>query len=106
MPDFIEAVVILLPADAGGRTTAIAPRDGSYRPFARLAEAQDLLRIRVIEGPPRLAPGDAGRVVAEVEDPGSAEDVIRPGVELDLLERDQHLVGMLSVLRVWRTSAL
>jgi hypothetical protein len=102
MPDFIEAVVTLLPSDAGGRLSAIAPRDGSYRPFARSADARDLLRIRVIEGPPQLRPGDAARVVAEVENLGSADPALEPGCELDLLERDERLVGMISILRFWR----
>jgi hypothetical protein len=97
MPSYLEAVVSLLPADAGGPRHTIAPRDGSYRPFARACESR--LRIRFIEGPPLLAPGQAARVVVEVESGGEA---IASGAELDLLEHASAPVGILTVLRVMR----
>jgi hypothetical protein len=34
---FLEAIVTLLPADAGGRSHPIAPREGNYRPALRTA---------------------------------------------------------------------
>ncbi|HEY3054061.1 MAG TPA: hypothetical protein VGK04_11810, partial [Thermoanaerobaculia bacterium] len=63
MSDFLEAVVTMLPREAGGRSSPVSPRDGSYRPFARFLSGGPLLRVRFIEGPPTLAPGDSGRVV-------------------------------------------
>jgi hypothetical protein len=98
MSDYLEAVVSLLPADAGGCAHTIAPRDGSYRPFARADESR--LRLRFIEGPPLLGPGQAARVVVEVE--SGASDWIAPGAELDLLEHAAAPVGILTVLRVMR----
>jgi len=103
MSDFVEAIVSLLPADIGGREVPVAPRDGSYRPFARAGS--DMLRIRMIEGPPRLDPGDEARVVVEVETSSFDEALLAPGAELDLVEHEGRRVGILSVLRLWRTAA-
>ena len=91
----------LLPAEVGGRTTSITPRDGSYRPFAESAGVARL-RIRVIEGPPTLAPGDHGSVVAELETPHRFND-LRAGMELDLIEHDR-CVGILRVMRLCRAT--
>jgi hypothetical protein len=65
---FLEAIVTLLPADAGGRIRPIAPRDGNYCPALRKA-LQDApsIPIRFIEGPPWIAPGQDGLVVVEIE---------------------------------------
>lgn len=90
---YIEAVMVLCPAAAGGRTSPVEPREGSYRPFVR--SAGQLVRVRVIEGPPRLAPGDAARVVLE------SESLLDVDSDLPLLERD-HIVGSVTILRVWR----
>jgi len=95
---YIEALALLLPSDAGGRTTSVSPRDGSYRPFALSAESH--LRIRMIEGPPLLAPGQSARVVVEVES-GTIES-LTPGAELDLVELEGSAIGILTVLRVMR----
>jgi hypothetical protein len=97
MSDYLEAIVSLYPREAGGRALPVAPREGSYRPFARAGEA--VLRLRFIEGPPLLGPGDAGRVVAELE-PGSWDDeLVAAGAELDLCELGGRVVGIVSVLR-------
>ncbi|HJW96502.1 MAG TPA: hypothetical protein VJ901_23025 [Thermoanaerobaculia bacterium] len=101
MSGFLEAIALLLPSDAGGRAAAVSPRDGSYRPFAVAAQAR--LRIRMIEGPPQLAPGQSGRVVVEVES-GAIESLV-PGAELDLVELADAPVGILTVLRVMREAA-
>jgi len=98
MPGFLEAIALLLPSDAGGRAAAVSPRDGSYRPFARAAESR--LRIRMIEGPPLLAPGQSARVVVEVE--SGAIESLMAGAELDLVELDDAPIGILTVLRVMR----
>lgn len=98
MSDFIEALVLLLPSEAGGRLTPIAPRDGSYRPFIRLRDDEKMLRVRFIEGPPAIAPGDSARVVLEVEnelDRGS----LSSGTELDLIELDTKPVGFVTIGR-------
>jgi hypothetical protein len=100
MPSFLEAIAMLLPSDAGGRAAAVSPRDGSYRPFALAAESR--LRIRMIEGPPLLAPGQSARVVVEVE--SGAIDSLIPGAELDLVEYDDAPIGILTVLRVMRAA--
>jgi hypothetical protein len=94
---YLEATLLLLPTDAGGRRGAIEPRAGSYLPYLR-GEARTT-RARLIEGPPRLAPGDAARVVFEIED--HAADAVYAGAELALLERDARVVGSVTVLRVW-----
>lgn len=94
MSSFLEAMVLLLPPDVGGRTRAVAPREGSYRPFARIGD--DLVRLRVIEGPAILAPGEGARVVLECD----ADRVPCEGDELQLLELDDRVVGQLTVLRV------
>ena len=100
MAYFLEALALLLPSDAGGRAAAVSPRDGSYRPFALAAESR--LRIRMIEGPPLLAPGQSARVVVEVE--SGAIEALLPGAELDLVEPDDSPVGILTVLRVMRAA--
>ena len=103
MSDFLEAVVTMLPREAGGRLTPILPRDGSYRPFARLQTGGPLLRLRFIEGPPVLAPGDCGRVVVELETVVD-DDVLTPGVELELVEHGAAAVGLVTVSRLWRNA--
>lgn len=97
---FIEATLLLLPPDAGGRATAVAPREGSYRPFAWIDRR--LTRIRLLEGPPLLAPGEEARVVLEVE----AEIDMRRGEELRVVEFDDRVVGIATVLRVCRTATV
>ena len=97
--DFLEAYVSLFPRDAGGRGGVISPRDGSYRPFVRIVDAPEaMLRIRFIEGPPRLAAGDVASVVAELETPSE----LRAGAELELVEHAGRVVGLLTVVRLWR----
>jgi hypothetical protein len=103
MSDFVEAIVSLLPREIGGREIPVAPREGSYRPFARAGS--DVLRIRMIEGPPRLDPGDEARVVLELETSSFDETLFVPGAELDLVEHGGRMVGIVSVLRLWRTAA-
>lgn len=97
MAEYVEAMLLLLPPEARGRTGYVEPRAGSYRPFIRAGE--ETLRIRVIEGPPRLVPGEEARVVVEVE---QHETFMRAGSELPLLELDEREVGMLTVMRIWR----
>jgi len=96
--DFLEARLLLLPPDAGGRSNAIAPREGSYCPFVSIDE--QLHRARIIEGPPTLAPGDEGRVVVEIE--SGAGMTLHPGAEVRLMEHDEQCVGVLTVVRVCR----
>lgn len=98
MSTYLEAMLLLLPPDAGGRSAPIAPREGSYRPF--VAAGDVVTRARLIEGPPRLAPGDEARVMLEVESEIPATD----GSELHLLEHGQQLVGIVTVLRVCRST--
>lgn len=96
MPHYVEAMLLLLPAEAGGRASAVMPREGSYRPFLRFEER--VSRARLIEGPAQLAPGEEARVVLELEsDVGEALD---RGSELQLLELHEQLVGVVTVLRV------
>lgn len=95
MSTFLEAMLLLLPPDAGGRSAPVAPREGSYRPFAR--HGPRIVRARVFEGPPLLAPGEEDRVMLELE---SDIDTLRCGEELQILERDERVVGHLTVLRV------
>ncbi|HYH07211.1 MAG TPA: hypothetical protein VEK11_09170 [Thermoanaerobaculia bacterium] len=99
MSTYLEAMLLLLPPDAGGRSAPVAPREGSYRPF--VAAGDVVTRARLIEGPPRLAPGDEARVMLEVEsDAIPAYD----GSELHVLEHGQQLVGIVTVLRVCRST--
>lgn len=93
---FLEALVTFLPTDAGGRALPIAPREGSYRPHARLAADGRLLRIRFIEGPPLIAPGQEAMVVVELE----SDVKLAGGSELDVLEHER-VVGLMTVTRVW-----
>ena len=95
---FLEALVTFLPTDAGGRELPVAPREGSYRPHARLAADERLLRIRFIEGPPLIAPGQEARVVVELE--GESDVQLAGGSELDVLEHER-VVGLMTVTRVW-----
>ena len=101
---FIEGVVLILPLEAGGRALVVRPRDGSYRPFARLRGGGPLMRLCFIEGPPRLAPGDLARVVVEIES-GLGANLGR-GEELDLVETGPEAVGVLTVSRVWPDVAI
>jgi hypothetical protein len=102
MSDFIEAIVTLLPSEAGGRNDVVLPRDGSYRPFARFCPGGPLLRVRFIEGPPTLGPGDSGRVVLELETPGIDDALLVSGAELELVEFAGSSVGLVTVTRLWR----
>src|SRR5688500_5433471 len=97
MAAYVEATLLLLSHEAGGRQTAVAPRDGSYRPFAWIDE--QLTRIRLLEGPALLAPGEEARVVLEIE---SDLDMAR-GAELRVVEHDDRLVGIATVVRVCRS---
>lgn len=96
MSQFVEAMLLLLPPEAGGRASAVEPRAGSYRPFVRFED--HVTRARLIEGPARLAPGEEARVVLEVEAEG--DGVPGRGAELELLELHERLVGIATVLRV------
>lgn len=97
MSVYLEAMLLLFPPDAGGRRAAVAPREGSYRPFARLGTRTT--RARVIEGPPLLEPGDEARVMLELETDALP---LRTGVELQILETGEQLVGLATILRVCR----
>src|SRR5215210_5151217 len=98
MIDFFEAVVFLLPTDAGGRALAIAPREGSYRPVVGLTQ------MRFIEGPPTIEPGQSGRVVVEIEGSGDRLQ-ITAGAELEIVEQER-VVGILTVTRLCRAMAV
>lgn len=95
MGDFLEAVVLLLPADAGGRLAPISPREGTYRPVV------GSLRARFIEGPPTIEPGSSGLVVVELETAGGRD--LAPGTELPITEHGR-VVGLLTVTRLWRNA--
>ncbi len=101
MSDFLEAVVTMLPADVGGRSNPVSPRDGSYRPFARFRPGGPLLRLRFIEGPPTLSPGDSGRIVIELESDVVDDELFTSGAELELVESEVP-VGLVTVARLWR----
>jgi len=92
----------MIPREAGGRRDPVSPRDGSYRPFARFASGGPLLRVRFIEGPPTLHPGDSGRVVLELESFDADENLFVSGAELELFETEWDAVGLLTVSRLWR----
>jgi hypothetical protein len=94
MSNFLEAFVLLLPADAGGRQQPIAPREGSYR--ATIGSMQ----ARIIEGPPTLAPGQGARVVMELEEPVDPL-ALTAGLELEIVEHER-VVGILTVTRLCR----
>jgi hypothetical protein len=95
MSTFLEAMLLLLPPDAGGRSAPVAPREGSYRPFAR--HGPRVVRARLFEGPPLLGPGEEDRVMLELE---SDIDNVRRGAELQILESGERIVGVATVLRV------
>lgn len=100
MSAYVEATLLLLPHEAGGRQTAVAPRDGSYRPFAWIDE--HLTRIRLLEGPAALRPGEEARVMMEIE---SDIDMTR-GDELRIVELDDRVVGIATVVRVCRPAVV
>ena len=95
MFDFVEAIVTMLPLEVGGRASAVMPRHGSYQPFARVGKT--LQRVRFIEGPPSVAPGESARVVLEVDAHALR---MTQGTELDLIELEGRAVGIITVLRV------
>lgn len=101
MSVFLEAMLLLLPPEAGGRTSPVAPREGSWRPLARLGGHTS--RATLFEGPASLAPGDAARVMIELESHAPRLDVDR---EFELLEDGQQVVAVVSVLRVCRQPTL
>ena len=102
MSGFLEAIVTLLPADAGGRVRPIAPRDGNYSPSLRSASFDAMtIPIRFIEGPPWIAPGQDGRVVVEIEAAAFDDAGFASGVDLELVE-GQRVVGIVTVVRLWR----
>lgn len=91
----------LIPSSAGGRTSPVAPRNGTYRPLVR-SQRGDRARVRFLEGPPQIAPGDGALVVAELE--AGSDESIFAGDELDLIEPGDHLVGIVTLMRVWRAA--
>ena len=95
--EFVEIFVTLLPSDAGGRTSAIAPRNGTYMAAVRSAQGERA-RVRFLEGPPQIAPGDGALVVAELDGHGKPS----AGDELDLIEPGERHVGIVTLLRVLR----
>jgi hypothetical protein len=99
MSVYVEALLLLLPPDAGGRSSPVCPREGSYRPFVRSGDV--VRRARVFEGPSRLVPGDEARVMIEVEE----LDALNAPAELEVLEHDERVVGLLTVLGVCRTAS-
>ena len=94
MGDFLEAVVLLLPPDAGGRIEPIAPREGTFRPLIGSA------RARFIEGPPAIEPGCSGLVVIELE---SDCDIVA-GAEVPIHE-ENRIIGLLTVTRRFKMVA-
>lgn len=96
MGDFLEAFVLLLPPDTGGRLRPIAPREGSYRPHL------GSVRARFIEGPPTIEPGGSGLVVVELE--SACDDALVAGSDLPIIEQG-CVVGMLTVIRRFRMVA-
>ena len=98
MVHFLEAVVLLLPTDAGGRANAIAPREGSYRPTV------GSMPMRFIEGPPTVEPGQAARVVVEIEEAADRLQ-LTAGDELEIVEQER-VVGILTVTRLCRAMAV
>lgn len=96
MRGFLEAHVLLLPPEAGGRPRPIAPREGNYRP--RLARDGEDLSVCFIEGPPLLEPGHGARIIAEIDPSRNCCDVAA-GDELQIIE-GSSIVGILTVLRV------
>ena len=101
MSVYVEAMLLLLPPEAGGRSAPVAPREGSYRPFARVGDRMS--RVRLFEGPPLLTPGDGARVMLELEADDAA---IVDGAELQLLEHEGRVVGAVTVLRVCGRASL
>lgn len=101
MGSFLEVLVTLLPAEAGGRSRPIAPREGNYRPAVRVGADAPALPVRFIEGPPTIAPGNDARALVELETDVFDDADLLPGAELDLVEREQ-VVGIVTVARVWR----
>ena len=95
MSTFLEAMLLLLPPDAGGRSAPVAPREGSYRPFAR--HGPRVVRACLFEGPPLLGPGEEDGVMLELE---SDIDNVHRGAELEILEWGERVVGLATVLRV------
>lgn len=93
---WIEGLVVLLPEDAGGRAEMVMPREGSYCPWARIAGDDQLLRVRFIEGPPAVFPGECARVVVELEAEAAG---LRSGTELELVD-GAKLVGLITVGRL------
>jgi len=96
MGDFLEAIVLMLPPDAGGRIEPIAPRQGSYRPLL------GTIRGRFIEGPPAIQPGSSGLVVIELESDPDCE--LAAGLELPVVE-ENRIVGLLTVTRRFKMVA-
>ncbi len=63
------------------------------------------MRVRFIEGPPLIDPGQAARVVVEMESQAGDHVQLAPGSELHLIEEDR-VIGVLTVTRVWRSAAV
>ena len=95
MATFLAAMLLLLPPDLGGRSAPVAPREGSYRPFAR--HGPRVVRARLFEGPALLGPGEEDRVMLELE---SDFETLDRGEELEILEGENRVVGMVTVLRI------
>jgi len=101
--DFIEAVVTLLPREAGGRQNPVSPRDGSYRPYLGSSRGERF-PVTFIEGPPTLSPGDTARVVLEIASWDATAATLVSGAELELFETDASAIGLVTVARVVRAA--
>jgi hypothetical protein len=97
MMAYAEAMLLLLPAEAGGRIAPVEPREGSYRPFVR--SSGEAFHVRIIEGPPLLLPGENARVVVEID---AQLPLLDSASEWCLYERDERVVGALTLLRILR----
>jgi hypothetical protein len=97
--EFVELFVTFLPRDAGGRASAVAPREGTYRPILRTRQG-GCARVIFLEGPPQIAPGDGAIVVAQFEERG--DEALVAGDDLDVIEPGERLVGLATLMRVMR----
>ena len=94
---FTDNMGFAIPELASGRES-FSP-DASYYDGPMPAD-----RMRFIEGPPNIEPGQAARVVVEIEEPADLLH-LTAGTELEIVE-EERVVGILTVTRLCRAIAV
>ena len=87
MMQVINAIITLLPAESGGRTTPTTAVACHYRPHLRVEPNGPYMGVCLIAGPERLYPGDEATVTMALVYYGSVDySALASGASFEILE--------------------